>query len=77
MGIDDVLNQEILILDYKRGASKFKENSRYTTVQFELNGETRILFTGSEVIADQLDRYTGHMPFFATIRKINRYYTLT
>lgn len=77
MSVDDVLNQEILILDFKRGVSKFKENARYTTVQFKLDGETRILFTGSEVIADQLDRYKEHMPFVATIRKINRYYTLT
>ncbi len=30
MGIDDVLNQEVLILDFKRGQSKFKENARYT-----------------------------------------------
>jgi len=57
MGIDDVLNQEVLILDFKRGQSKFKENARYTTVQFEMGGETHVLFTGSEVISDQLERY--------------------
>ena len=57
MSIDDVLNQEILIRDFKRGQSKFKENTRYTTVQFEKEGETHVLFTGSEVISDQLERY--------------------
>lgn len=77
MGIDDVLNQEVLILDFKRGQSKFKENAQYTTVQFEMGGETHVLFTGSEVISDQLERYKEHLPFVATIRKINRYYTLT
>lgn len=77
MGINDVLNQEVLILDFKRGQSKFKENARYTTVQFEMDGETHVLFTGSEVISDQLERYKEHLPFVATIRKINRYYTLT
>ncbi len=77
MSIGDVLNQEILIRDFKRGQSKFKENTRYTTVQFEKEGEMHVLFTGSEVISDQLERYKEHLPFVATIRKINRYYTLT
>ena len=77
MGIDTVLNTEILILGFKTGQkSQFKEGS-YTTVQFELDGERHIFFTGSQVITDQLQRYQANLPFRAIIQKINRYYTLT
>ena len=62
MSIDDVLNQEVLILDFKRGQSKFKENARYTTVQFEMGGETHVLFTGSEVISDISMRIPRFVP---------------
>jgi hypothetical protein len=71
-----VLNKEILILGFKSGKSKFKEGG-YTTVQFEMDGARRVLFTGSQVVADQLQKYQAHLPFRTVIQKINRYYTLT
>ncbi len=78
MGVEDVLNKEILITAFKAGQrSQFKEEGHYTTVQFEIEGEKHVLFTGSQVLTDQLERYQEHLPFIATIRKINRYYTLT
>ena len=78
MGVDAVLNKEILILDFRAGnRSQFKEGGLYTTIQFEIDSERHVLFTGSEVITDQLQRYKDHLPFVATIRKINKYYTLT
>ena len=76
MSIDAVLNKEILILGFKTGQSKFKEGG-YITVQFELDGARRVFFTGSQVIADLLQKYEGKLLFWATIQKINRYYTLT
>jgi hypothetical protein len=76
MSIDAVLNKEILILGFKTGQSKFKEGG-YTTVQFELDGVRHVFFTGSQVIADQLQKYAANIPFLATVQKINRYYTLT
>ena len=76
MSIDAVLNKEILILGFKTRQSKFKEGG-YTTVQFELDGVRHVFFTGSQVIADQLQKYAANIPFLATVQKINRYYTLT
>lgn len=76
MSIDSVLNKEIVILGFKKGSSKFKDGD-YITIQFELDGDHKILFTGSEVIRDQIEKYQSHIPFVATIQKIDRYYTLT
>jgi hypothetical protein len=76
MSIDAVVNKEVLILGFKTGQSKFKEGG-YTTVQFELDGTRHVFFTGSQVLADQLQKYQANLPFQATVQKINRYYTLT
>lgn len=74
--IDDILNQELEITGYKVGKSKYKEND-YLTLQFKVNGDFNVLFTGSGVLIDQLRKYEDEIPFMATIKKINKYYTLT
>lgn len=47
------------------------------TLQFTLNGEERILFTGSNVLIEQMEKYGHEAPFLATIEKVNKFYTLT
>ena len=76
--LDTILNQEITITGYTTKKSKYDDNSgKYLTVQFEMNKDKYIFFTGSEVLQDQLERYEDEIPFLATVKKINRYYTLT
>jgi ribosomal protein L31 len=73
-----VLNKEILITAFRAGQkSQFKEDGLYTTIQFEIDDEKHVIFTGSQVLTEQLERYQEHLPFLATIKKINRYFTLT
>ena len=74
--IDSVLNKEILITGFRLGSSKYQEG-KYITIQFEVSGDRLIMFTGSQVVADQIQRYQDHIPFMTTVRKINRYYTLS
>lgn len=74
--IDSVLNQEIEITGYKVGKSKYKK-SDYLTLQFKIDGNFNVLFTGSGVLIDQLQKYENEIPFMAVIKKINKYYTLT
>ena len=78
--IDQILNQEIEIIGHKTKKSKFSKNSsgKYLTLQF-LNkaGERKILFTGSDVLISQIEKFGDEIPFFATIKKIDRYYTLS
>jgi len=77
--IETILNQEILILGYKVKKSKYKkENSEQClTVQFEIDGHKRIFFTGSNVLMDQIEKYAGEIPFLATVKKIDKYYTFS
>jgi hypothetical protein len=74
--IDEVLNIEILVTGYRISDSKFKEKT-YLTIQYKKNEEEYITFTGSEVLQKQIEKYKDKIPFYATIKKINKYYTLT
>lgn len=74
--IEDVLNTEVAILDFSVKTSKHNEGN-YLTIQVEVDNEKRVIFTGSGVLIDQLEKYKGELPFLATIRKVNKYYSLT
>lgn len=73
--IEDILNQEILVLDFKVKDSKKRQDSLYATIQFKMDDINYIVFTGSNVLIDQLEKYKENLPFHAIIKKIDRYYT--
>lgn len=80
--LDDVLNREIVITGCHIKNSKYDKNKsgKYLTLQFETAekpGIINILFTGSDVLIGQIERYEAEIPFAATIKKVNRYYTLS
>jgi len=75
--IDEILNKDILIIDYKIKDSKHHKDTQYVTIQFKLDDINHIVFTGSEVLAKQLDKYKDNIPFYTQIKKIDKYYTLT
>ena len=77
--IDSVLNQEITIIGYSIKKSRYDKNNsgKYLTLQYEDEMDKKIIFTGSEVLIEQLEKYKDEIPFKATIKKIDRYYTLT
>ena len=77
--IDDILNIEIIILSFVIKNSKYSKNKngKYLTLQIEKDNKKFIIFTGSDVLIDQMEKYQDHMPFIAAIRKINKYYSLT
>jgi len=77
--IDDIINREILVKDYKVRPSRYekKDCDKCLTLQFELEGVLRVLFTGSNVLIDQIEKYRHEIPFLTTLKKIDRYYTFT
>jgi hypothetical protein len=80
--IDEILNMEVLILACSMKESKYQRTSAKDclTLQFEYldkPGEKHVVFTGSNVLIDQLKKYEDKLPFMATIKKIDRYYTLS
>jgi hypothetical protein len=36
-----------------------------------------VVFTGSSVLVEQMEKYGGKVPFVATIKRVDRYYTLS
>jgi len=77
--LEDILDQEVAVLNFRKGLSKFTEHGEksYTAIQIEKEERRMVLFTGSGVLARQLEKYADHLPFLATIRKIDRYYSMT
>ncbi len=78
--IDNILNKEIIISAIKITSSKFKDHGdKCATVQFyeETNEHKRIFFTGSGVVISMLEKYKDKIPFMTTLKKIDKYYTLT
>ncbi len=73
--IDKVLDKEIVVKSYKIGESKYKEDKDLLTLQIELSNEERVIFTSSSVLINQIKEYESEMPFIATIKQINNYYT--
>lgn len=67
-----ILNKEIAVLDFKIDKSKFENSShsKCLTLQIEIEGEKRIVFTGSKVLTNtmkQIDK--KNLPFLTTITK--------
>ena len=77
--LDDILNKEFQVTGYRIKNSRYSRNEsgKYLTLQFLLNGQRLILFTGSEVLIGQVEQYCSEIPFLTIIKQINRYYTLT
>jgi len=76
--IDDVLNKELIVAGYRIKESKYpKSGSKCLMLQVILDDRKHVLFTGSVVLLEQMEKYQDHLPFIATIQKIDRYYTLT
>jgi len=76
--IDSLINQELAITGYRIRKSRYSKNESgdYLTLQIEIDGSTYVCFTGSDVLIEQVKKYAEEIPFIATIKKINRYYTL-
>ncbi len=80
--IDEVLNLEVLITGYRVGKSQYTNknknpDAKYLTLQIEIDGKKFIIFTGSQVLIEQVEKYADKIPFLAKIVKIDQYYSLS
>jgi len=77
--LKDILNKEITVTGYKIKKSNYTKTSgdQYLTLQFEINGDKRIFFTGSGVLIEQIEKYADKIPFVATVKQIDKYYTFS
>lgn len=77
--VDKILNQEIVVVDYRVTESRYKKNKsgKCLHLQIRFNDENRVVFSGSDVLIEQMEKYGNQCPFKSTIRKINNYYSFT
>jgi len=76
--VKKLLNVPIVILDYKIEPSKRKADTNLLTLQIEKGGEKRIIFTGSNILIDQIKRVpSDKFPFCTSIKADNEYYEFT
>jgi hypothetical protein len=74
--IGEILNMEILVTAFKISPSKVNKGD-YLIIQFELDREKQVAFTGSEVLSHQMERYKDKIPFHARIIKQDKYFTFS
>ena len=77
--IDDIINKEITVIGYRVKDSKFTKDKITTclTIQFLLGDTRHVVFTGSQVLLDQCKAYESEIPFLATVKKVDKYFTFT
>ena len=75
--LDEILNKEILVVDFRITNSKKKPEGKCLQIQFVLNNQVCVAFTGSVVLIDQIQSARDKMPFRGTIVKMDRYYSLS
>lgn len=74
----NVLEREIIVLDHKIVPSTQKAGTSCLTLQIQLNGEKRIVFTGSNCLMDAIRQVPeDDFPFMTTIVKKNEHYQFT
>jgi hypothetical protein len=82
--LQDVLNRPVCIIGYRVKDTKYpgKSGKHCITIQFkflddENDKENHAIFTGSEVLFDQLETVKNELPFEAVIKKIGKYFTFS
>jgi hypothetical protein len=76
MYMKDIIEKKILITAFRILKGKYK-TQHCLQMQFELEGEKFVVFSGSSVISKQLEEYKEMLPFYTTIKRIDRYFTLS
>ena len=79
--IKDMLGKELIFTNFSIKDSKFSKNKsgKYLTIQFkekENSNELFVIFTGSDVLIDQFQKYEKELPFQAKLSTTEKYYTL-
>ena len=73
--LEEILNKEIVIVDFRISKSTKRENSDCLQIQFIDSGEVYVLFTGSVVLIDQIQAIKDKLPLKTTVVKIDKYYS--
>ena len=77
MRLDQILNREILVTDFRIMKSKHHPGQECLQFQYLLDSQVCVSFTGSGVLMDQISSVGDNIPFNTTVVKIDRYYSFS
>jgi hypothetical protein len=77
--LKDVTDTEIVVVGYRIRKSRYQKSNTENCLmlQFIKDNKKFILFTGSSILSEQIEKYKDHLPFIATIRRVDKYYTFS
>ena len=76
--IKRIFNTPITVIDYKIEKSKLENGTQCLTLQIEKQNEKRVVFTGSSVLMQQIEKVSKNdFPFETTIINDNEYFEFT
>lgn len=75
--MNDILNREITVTDFRISGSKKRNGTDCLQLQFLLGDNICVVFTGSSVLIDQIQSVKDNIPFLTTIVKIDKYYSFS
>ena len=69
--VEEVLNKDLILLDFEIRPSKIEENKGRDCLymQIEFEKRKRVLITGSAVLIDQCTKAKDHIPFLTKIAR--------
>lgn len=76
ISLQDIVGKPIVVTGYKITKSRFKEDN-YLAIQYDLEGEQHVTFTGATVLIEQLNKYGEQIPFETTIKRLGKFYSFT
>lgn len=75
--LDEILNKEILVVDFRLTKSKKREGSDCLQIQFVCDGLVCVAFTGSSVLSNQIQSVADKIPFRTCVTKVDKYYSFS
>ena len=75
--LEDIVNREITVVDFRLRKSTKRDGTECLQMQFVLDDEVCVLFTGSSVLINQIKEAKDNIPFVGTVVKMDRYYSFS
>lgn len=75
--LDEILNREITVVDFRLRKSTKRDGTECLQMQFLLDDEVCVVFTGSSVLINQIKECKDNIPFTGTVVKLDRYYSFS
>lgn len=77
ISVNDLLGKTIVVKGFRISDSTKRAGTKCLTISLELDGVSKVCFTGSSVLIDQIQRYESHIPFETVIKQVNKFLTFS